>query len=307
MPRYIATVETAKHRVFQFLDSSIRPDNKLVAIALSDAFHLGVLSSRMHVRWALAAGGWLGVGNDPVYVKSRCFETFPFPDENTGLTPNLMQRIRRLAEQIDSHRKAQQASSPDVTITGMYNVLEKLRSSKALNAREKVIHERGLVAVLRSLHDDLDAAVLAAYGWDDLSESSDGDTLLQRLVELNAKRAGEEAGGLVRWLRPELQQGALLTEQTALPVDVDEGEPPAIAATVPITARKPWPSGLPEQIKAVANLLATTTQPLSTEAIASGFNGRGRWRSRLPTILETLEALGRAHRADSERWQNSRG
>jgi hypothetical protein len=31
--RYIATVETAKHRVFQFLDGSIVPDNMLVVIA----------------------------------------------------------------------------------------------------------------------------------------------------------------------------------------------------------------------------------------------------------------------------------
>ena len=76
LPRYIATVETAKHRTFQFLDASILPDNKLIAIALSDAFHLGVLSSRAHVTWALATGSWLGVGNDPVSVKSRCFETF---------------------------------------------------------------------------------------------------------------------------------------------------------------------------------------------------------------------------------------
>ncbi len=29
--RYIATVETAKHRVFQFLDAAIAPDNKLIA------------------------------------------------------------------------------------------------------------------------------------------------------------------------------------------------------------------------------------------------------------------------------------
>ena len=36
LPRYIATVETAKHRLFQFLDASILPDNKLVAIALDD-------------------------------------------------------------------------------------------------------------------------------------------------------------------------------------------------------------------------------------------------------------------------------
>ncbi|WP_368660843.1 type IIL restriction-modification enzyme MmeI [Ectopseudomonas oleovorans] len=39
-----------------------------------------LISSRLHVVWALAAGGRLGVGNDPRYNKTRCFETFPFPD-----------------------------------------------------------------------------------------------------------------------------------------------------------------------------------------------------------------------------------
>src|SRR6185437_14950022 len=43
LSRYIATVETAKHRVFVFLDASILPDNMLVNIASDDAFHLGVL------------------------------------------------------------------------------------------------------------------------------------------------------------------------------------------------------------------------------------------------------------------------
>ncbi len=84
LPRYIATVETAKHRVFQFLDGSILPDNMLVAIGTDDAFHLGVLSSRVHVTWALRAGGWLGVGNDPRYSKSRCFDRFLF--QNVLLT-----------------------------------------------------------------------------------------------------------------------------------------------------------------------------------------------------------------------------
>lgn len=36
LPQYIATVETAKHRIFQMLNAAIRPDNKLVAIGLSD-------------------------------------------------------------------------------------------------------------------------------------------------------------------------------------------------------------------------------------------------------------------------------
>ena len=105
LARYIATVETAKHRLFQFLDASILPDNKLVAIAWSEAFHHGVLFSQVHGLWSLAAGSFLGVGNDPVYVKSTCFDTFPFPDDDTGLPPELRQKISTLAEQIDTHRK----------------------------------------------------------------------------------------------------------------------------------------------------------------------------------------------------------
>ncbi|MBS0437825.1 MAG: class I SAM-dependent DNA methyltransferase, partial [Proteobacteria bacterium] len=164
LPRYIATVETAKHRTFQFLDASIAPDNMLIAIALDDAHALGVLSSSIHVIWALAAGGRLGVGNDPRYNKSRCFEPFPFP----AATPEQQTRIRDLAEQLDAMRKRQQAAHPELTLTGMYNVLEKLRSGEALTPKERTIHEHGLVSVLRQLHDDLDAAVLDAYGWSDL-------------------------------------------------------------------------------------------------------------------------------------------
>lgn len=54
LPRYIATVETTKHRIFQFLDASILPDNKLINIATEKGEHLGIVSSRVHVAWALA-------------------------------------------------------------------------------------------------------------------------------------------------------------------------------------------------------------------------------------------------------------
>ncbi|MCK6388778.1 MAG: class I SAM-dependent DNA methyltransferase, partial [Zoogloea sp.] len=167
LPRYIATVETTKHRVFQFLDAEILPDNMLINVASDDALVLGVLSSRLHVAWALAAGGRLGVGNDPRYNKTRCFEPFPFP------TPTDAQAdaIRQLAEQIDAHRKHQQAAHPGLTLTGLYNVLEKLRSGEALNPKEQAIHQQGLVSVLRELHDDLDRAVFAAYGCGDLADT----------------------------------------------------------------------------------------------------------------------------------------
>ena len=85
----------------------------------------------------------------------------------------------------------------------MYNVLEKLRSGEALTAKEKVIHEQGLVSVLKQIHDDLDAAVFDAYGWPhDLTD----EQILERLVALNAERAAEEKRGLIRWLRPEFQE-----------------------------------------------------------------------------------------------------
>jgi hypothetical protein len=73
------------------------------------------------------------------------------------------------------------------------------------------------VSVLQSLHDELDAAVLQAYGWSDLgpvpwsdeaARAAWTETLLERLVALNAKRAAEEAAGTVRWLRPEFQDPA---------------------------------------------------------------------------------------------------
>jgi hypothetical protein len=166
LPRYIATVETMKHRIFQFLDAAILPDNKLVNIASDDALMLGILSSRPHVAWSLAAGSRLGVGNDPVYVKTTCFETFPFPDA----TPEQAATIRDLAERLDAHRKRQQAAHPELTLTGMYNVLEKLRAGEPLTAKDKTIHAQGLVSLLAELHDALDRAVFAAYGWDDLAE-----------------------------------------------------------------------------------------------------------------------------------------
>jgi hypothetical protein len=78
----------------------------------------------------------------------------------------LKQRIRDLGERLDAHRKRQQEQYPDLTLTGIYNVLEKLRAGEALTAKDRDIHDKGLVSVLKQIHDDLDEAVLEAYGWD---------------------------------------------------------------------------------------------------------------------------------------------
>ena len=329
LPRYIATVETAKHRTFQFLDASIRPDNALIAIGSGEATFLGVLSSQVHVEWALAAGGRLGIGNDPRYNKTRCFETFPFP----VLEPATADRIGQLAEELDAFRKARQAAHESVTLTGMYNVLDKLRREEPLNAKDKALHEQALVGVLRTLHDDLDAAVLEAYGWQDLGPVpwSDDEArqawterLLERLVDLNTRRAAEEARGTIRWLRPEFQDPARRHAASATPAtqadielvggsavppadaaapDTDEDSAPA--ATAAPATRQPWPADLPEQMRAVADTLATSAQPLDLDALAARFTGRGPWKKRLPQILETLEVLGKAQREAGGRWRGA--
>ena len=196
LPRYIATVETAKHRLFQFLEARIAPDNMLIAIALDDAWVLGVLSSRVHVVWALAAGGTLE--DRPRYNKTRCFETFPFP----AATDAQKITIGQLAESIDAHRKRVLAAHASLTLTGLYNVLEKLRLGGALNSKEQATNQQGQVSLLLDLHQQLDQAVFAAYGW---NPALSDEALLENLVALNQARASEEAEGRIRWLRPSFQ------------------------------------------------------------------------------------------------------
>ena len=87
--RYIATSETSKHRVFVWLDTTVAPEHKLVVIPRSDDVTFGILSSRIHVVWALEMGSVLE--DRPVYTASSCFATFPFPQ---GLTPNVPSESR---------------------------------------------------------------------------------------------------------------------------------------------------------------------------------------------------------------------
>ena len=79
LSRYIGTTETSKHRPFQFIAGEVLADHSIVCVASADAAVLGALSSTVHAAWALAAGARLGVGNDPRYSKTRCFDPFPFP------------------------------------------------------------------------------------------------------------------------------------------------------------------------------------------------------------------------------------
>jgi hypothetical protein len=340
LPRYIAAVETAKHRVFHLLDASVLPEHSLIGFGLDDAFFLGVLSSRFHVVFALAAGGTLE--DRPRYNKTRCFDPFPFPACDEAAKA----RIRALGEELDAHRKRVQAQHPGsasgsgqaLSLTAMYNVLEKLRAADRtdvaavydrrtspgkggrpgpaeppapgghrpplqLTPKEQAIHDAGLVSVLRQLHDELDAAVAAAYGWPDLvagfTEPGHNDAeILTRLVALNAARAAEEATGQIRWLRPEYQRmkdegGRMKAEQTALALTAGQPLHPSSFKLHP--SKTPWPKPLAERVAAVERALAAAASPVTPAQLAKRFL-RAKPED-LAEILETLATLGRAHRA----------
>jgi hypothetical protein len=304
LSRYIVTVQTSKHRYFTFIPPDVLPDDKLIVIGLCDAYSLGCLNSRIHCCWALATGGHLGVGNDPIYNKSLSFEAFPFPIVSSDAAA---ERIRKPAEQLDSHRKRQQESHPDLTITGMYNVLEKLRAREELTTKDKAIHEKGLVSVLKQIHDDLDAAVFDAYGWPhDLTD----EEILERLVALNHERAEEEKRGIIRWLRPEFQNptGGKTAVQAELELegDSDEEEDSVEETTAKGKKKKktttkaaatkatktPWPKTLPQQVAAVRQMLQQQSAPSTSAGVAKQFKAAK--ANTVEELLDTLVAIGQA-------------
>ena len=229
LARFIATCRTAAHRTFIFQPSSALCESKVVVIASESPRLLATLSSLVHIAFSDGQGGWQGVGNDPVYQHTDTFNPFPFP-AFSDLPPALIARLDALGERLDAFRKARLAEHGFLTMTGLYNVLERLRELEdgadvpPLSDKERDIHEAGLVSVLKEIHDDIDRAVFEAYGWSDLAPALVGkpgattpsphkrpeqeaaeEELLTRLVALNRERAVEEARGLVRWLRPDYQ------------------------------------------------------------------------------------------------------
>ena len=116
----------------------------------------------------------MGVGNDPRYTPSTCFETFPFP------TPTDEQRteIEKWARYVVQMREHLLGQDPKATLTSLYN--EVVRLKEAPDAAHPV-------AALVTAHARLDSAVAAAYGWEwPLAE----DEVLARLLALNLERAG---------------------------------------------------------------------------------------------------------------------
>ncbi len=363
--RFIGTTRTAKHRIFQFIEPETVAESKVVELAVDDAAVLSQLSSKIHITFSTATGGWLGVGNDPTYNHSNCFDPFPFPDLTDK--PALKSRLDELGERLDAHRKAVLDKHDFLTMTKLYNVLERVRaleaasssrSSQSLSSRpdaplergaepgpidadagssrangsrisariagasgpasgmtdggagkesvpplteaERDIYDAGLVGTLKSIHDDIDAAVFEAYGW---PADLDDEAILERLVALNLERHEEERRGHIRWLRPDFQIPRFAPKSArAKQDDLDLGETAVVETGVKLPA-------LPAkdrraQARIVRELLETATGPVTPDTLARRLSGKNTKAkiNRVRDMLDVMEALGQAELDEEGRY-----
>lgn len=209
LQRTIKTALVAKFRIFVFEENAALPDTRVVTIFRDDFISFGILCSKFHECWSLSSCQYHGVGNDPVYTHNTTLETFPFPE---GLTPNLPAstyaddpraiRIAAAAKALDDKRRAWLNPPdlveivPEIVPTAAPGEAPRRYPDRILprDAQAAVkLKERTLTnlynqrpAWLAALHEALDRAVAAAYGW---PEDIATDEALARLLALNLERA----------------------------------------------------------------------------------------------------------------------
>ena len=174
-PRFIATPEVAKHRIFAWVPVKVLCNQQTLVFARDDDYFFGVLHSRPHELWARRQGTQLReVESGFRYTPTTTFETFPFPwppgQEPAGdpRVEAIAEAARELADKRDRWLNPEGAAGAELerrTLTNLYNQRP---------------------AWLELAHRKLDEAVLDAYGWPrDLPD----EEALARLLALNLERS----------------------------------------------------------------------------------------------------------------------
>lgn len=169
-----------------------------VVFAFDDDYHFALLQSTLHETWLRKQASSLRT--DIRYTPTDCFDTFPFPPAEYA-APNLAQLLARPAfaraaqvgAEYHEHRR-QIMQARQIGLTKTYNLFHNPDCQDADITR------------LRSLHVEMDNAILACYGWQDIELKHDfyandrGQTrfmpsdearreILNRLVALNLEMA----------------------------------------------------------------------------------------------------------------------
>lgn len=186
--RCIVNSQVSKHLVFTF-----QPTDRIFAHTLyvypTQAYSsFVVLQSRIHAPWAYLLSS--SMKTDIRYSASECFATFPFPKPDPR---TVIPELEAIGEKLYEAR-AKYMVDTDQGLTKTYNAI---KDPSCTNPR---------ILELRELHEQMDRAVLDAYGWTDVAVPpycplSDADReavqafkneVIDRLYVLNAERAREE-------------------------------------------------------------------------------------------------------------------
>jgi hypothetical protein len=201
LERALVNCAVSKFICFDFVVPRTVFSNALNIFAVDLMRWFSLLQSSLHDAWAAYYGSSLETRNR--YNPTDCFETFPFPQ--VLLSDDVTHHATRttldtIGEQYHEHRRQIMLARQE-GLTTTYNRFHDADERSADIAR------------LRDLHVEMDRAVAAAYGWDDLalghdfhetqqgvrftlSESARRE-VLGRLLELNHQRYEEEvAAGL---------------------------------------------------------------------------------------------------------------
>lgn len=163
-------------------------------ISLGDFASFSTLSSSLHDIWAHRPGMTTHETRN-TYFSEEAFETFPFPTPDPLDLSTQFPTLNTIGETYYTHRQAVMRDRQE-GLTKTYNRFH--------DANEKASD----IQKLRSLHIEMDQAVAAAYGWQDLdlghgfhktkqgsrytiSETARRE-VLDRLLELNHQRYAEE-------------------------------------------------------------------------------------------------------------------
>lgn len=205
--RFIATPAVAKHRIFVWMAPEVLCNQGTLVFARSDDYFFGALHAYPHEIWSLRKG--TSLEDRPRYTPTTTFETYPFPwaPGKEDIASAAHEAISAAAKQLHEEREGWLNPSDllalgadsngktlqERTLTNLYNALAAYRAGNA-NGEKITKSARDFAPRLATLHDALDAAVLAAYGWSDLVgklRTPEGDQeLLRRLLALNVMRAG---------------------------------------------------------------------------------------------------------------------
>jgi len=196
--RVIVTPLVSKHRIFAWMPTVVYPANLLVLIASDNDATFGILHSRMHRLWSLRICTFLGKGNDPRYTPTTCFETFPFPKDfplrssassavNDFDFDSIAQAARRLDELRNNWLNPPEwiERIPEVVPGYPDRIIAKPGHEADLKKRTLTNLYNARPAWLDNIHKQLDAAVAAAYGWDDYTPDMPDEEILARLFNLN--------------------------------------------------------------------------------------------------------------------------